>query len=473
MGSSWADVQENLGRFQEHAARRGAHVSVTYCLMTRNWHEFADFCLMADARGLSCDVNTVTQPDDLSLYHLPVQELEVVVAGLEATERERGPDFGWSRPTWLGELDRLRRHLADRRAGSVVTGVDDHEESTVLVRPFARGRTRGAAAAAVVTAPEPWADDLDGLEVTELRFDDEGLITSVSAEAVLGLDPAVLVGRRGDDLLAVLAEHLAPVRAVETEQQVGDQRALRIDLEDDRTLLVRTVAVHDEHANRAGTTAYLAWAPSRDGHRARRLRGDVPGAVRVPPSRTHRRRPGLLCQRCVPPRVDRRHLAEGHLVGRALRPAASGHDRRRLHARLPGLRCAQGDRAASPDPGRGLRPLRRAAGVGWPKHIEFALSNTCNLQCVQCSGELSSAIRAQREHRPPLRSPYGDAFFDEIQEFLPAPRGGHLHRRRAVPHAGGPSGLGPAARAGRTRPRSGSRPTAPCGTTGSSTTSTV
>jgi len=56
---------------------------------------------------------------------------------------------------------------------------------------------------------------------------------------------------------------------------------------------------------------------------------------------------------------------------------------------------------------------------GWPRRIEFGLSNTCNLQCVQCNGDLSSAIRAQREHRPPLRSPYGDAFFGELREILP------------------------------------------------------
>ena len=60
------------------------------------------------------------------------------------------------------------------------------------------------------------------------------------------------------------------------------------------------------------------------------------------------------------------------------------------------------------------------AGAGdWPRHIEFALSNTCNLQCVQCDGELSSAIRARRERRPPLRSPYGEAFFAEVTAFLP------------------------------------------------------
>lgn len=54
-----------------------------------------------------------------------------------------------------------------------------------------------------------------------------------------------------------------------------------------------------------------------------------------------------------------------------------------------------------------------------PRRLEFALSNTCNLQCVQCNGELSSTIRAQREGRPPLVSPYTDEFFEELREYLP------------------------------------------------------
>jgi MoaA/NifB/PqqE/SkfB family radical SAM enzyme len=263
VGSSWATVQENLDRFQAHAARTGAHVSVTYCLMTRNWHEFADFCLMADARGLSCDVNTVTQPDHLSLYHLPVGELEQVVAGLEEADRRHGDAFDWSRATWTAELDRLRRHLADRRRGAAVVGVDVHDESSVLIRPFDPDRT----AAPVDTPPapaavEPWADDLAGLDTAELHFDVDGVITSTAAaEAVLGLDAALLVGRRGDDLLGVLGEHLAPLTSVETEQQIGDQRALRLEVAGRGALLVRTVAVHDDRHRRAGSTAYLAWAP--------------------------------------------------------------------------------------------------------------------------------------------------------------------------------------------------------------------
>ena len=57
--------------------------------------------------------------------------------------------------------------------------------------------------------------------------------------------------------------------------------------------------------------------------------------------------------------------------------------------------------------------------LAWPKRVEFALSNTCNLQCVHCNGDLSSAIRAQREHRAPLPSSYGDQFFAQLRELLP------------------------------------------------------
>lgn len=61
----------------------------------------------------------------------------------------------------------------------------------------------------------------------------------------------------------------------------------------------------------------------------------------------------------------------------------------------------------------------------WPRSMAFALSNACNLQCVQCGGEFSSAIRAHREHLPALPPVYGDAFFADLEAFLP-----HLERAR-------------------------------------------
>ncbi|MEZ5182469.1 MAG: radical SAM protein [Acidimicrobiales bacterium] len=64
-------------------------------------------------------------------------------------------------------------------------------------------------------------------------------------------------------------------------------------------------------------------------------------------------------------------------------------------------------------------PVGRRLHPRWPRQLELALSNTCNLRCTMCNGEWSSAIRAQREHLPPLPAVYGDAFFDELAEFLP------------------------------------------------------
>jgi radical SAM protein with 4Fe4S-binding SPASM domain len=65
-----------------------------------------------------------------------------------------------------------------------------------------------------------------------------------------------------------------------------------------------------------------------------------------------------------------------------------------------------------------LRPIH-ANRSDWPSMMEFSLTNTCNLQCVMCSGEFSSAIRAQREHKQPLPKVYGEEFFEQLAEFLP------------------------------------------------------
>jgi len=55
----------------------------------------------------------------------------------------------------------------------------------------------------------------------------------------------------------------------------------------------------------------------------------------------------------------------------------------------------------------------------YPRRIEFALSNACNLQCIMCGGDLSSSIRAHRERLPPLPRAYGEEFFEQLDEFLP------------------------------------------------------
>lgn len=61
----------------------------------------------------------------------------------------------------------------------------------------------------------------------------------------------------------------------------------------------------------------------------------------------------------------------------------------------------------------------------YPTMMEFLLSNVCNLECIMCSGELSSSIRQNREHLPTIQSPYDRAFVEQLREFIP-----HLHETR-------------------------------------------
>lgn len=54
-----------------------------------------------------------------------------------------------------------------------------------------------------------------------------------------------------------------------------------------------------------------------------------------------------------------------------------------------------------------------------PVEMTFELFNTCNLECVMCSGTYSSSIRRNREKLPPLEPVYGPGFADSLKAWLP------------------------------------------------------
>ena len=55
----------------------------------------------------------------------------------------------------------------------------------------------------------------------------------------------------------------------------------------------------------------------------------------------------------------------------------------------------------------------------YPSLMELELSNQCNLECIMCSGELSSGIRKNRDKLPPLKQIYTDEFRQQLREFIP------------------------------------------------------
>lgn len=65
------------------------------------------------------------------------------------------------------------------------------------------------------------------------------------------------------------------------------------------------------------------------------------------------------------------------------------------------------------------RPRLHQTKLAYPSLLEFEIDNTCNLECVMCSGMFSSSIRKNREQLPPIINPYDDAFVEQLREFIP------------------------------------------------------
>jgi MoaA/NifB/PqqE/SkfB family radical SAM enzyme len=62
----------------------------------------------------------------------------------------------------------------------------------------------------------------------------------------------------------------------------------------------------------------------------------------------------------------------------------------------------------------------------YPSKMDFELSNECNLECLMCRGEFSSAIRKNREKLPPIKSAYDTNFVNQLEEFIPYLENSHF-----------------------------------------------
>lgn len=60
---------------------------------------------------------------------------------------------------------------------------------------------------------------------------------------------------------------------------------------------------------------------------------------------------------------------------------------------------------------------------GYPTTMEFDLDNTCNLECIMCNADNSSAIRKKSELYGDYKSPFDASFVNDLEPFIP-----HLHQ---------------------------------------------
>ncbi|MCU1368930.1 MAG: Radical superfamily enzyme [Ilumatobacteraceae bacterium] len=115
IGGHFPEVLANIDRYRDLLGP--GRVSLTHCLMSSNWHEFADFLTIAEDRDILVGVNVVRFPEVLSLYHLPADELDHVVSTMRATDISHLT--GRRRSMWEGNVTALENRLA------VIRSADD------------------------------------------------------------------------------------------------------------------------------------------------------------------------------------------------------------------------------------------------------------------------------------------------------------------------------------------------------------
>ncbi|MGP0076804.1 MAG: radical SAM protein [Bryobacteraceae bacterium] len=126
-----------LKRFRDYTRERGTDLSLTFCFMRQNWHEFGDYCLFGDEWKCTVGVNTVLNPPEFGVYTLPPEELRKVYKGMEAQAARLDSLLKRNRGVWFAEFDRVRVKCEEqeRAAGGAQAPVlAGHATEGVLLR---------------------------------------------------------------------------------------------------------------------------------------------------------------------------------------------------------------------------------------------------------------------------------------------------------------------------------------------------
>ena len=127
---------ENVERFLAYSRTRpGAGMSLTYCLMRQNWHEFGEYLKFGEQRALSVYINTVIDPPDCSLYTLPADELKAIAQKMEEQDRAHGysalPRNG---RVWTSAIQALQKNATDRQR----EGIAEFRQAGIERNPLGR-----------------------------------------------------------------------------------------------------------------------------------------------------------------------------------------------------------------------------------------------------------------------------------------------------------------------------------------------
>ena len=111
VNADFDEQMEILKRLRDYTRARKTNLSLTFCFMRQNWHEFGEFCLFADSWNCNVGINTVVNPPQYAVNNLPPEDLRKIVQGMERQAAALDSQLTLNRAIWFAEFDRLRRKL--------------------------------------------------------------------------------------------------------------------------------------------------------------------------------------------------------------------------------------------------------------------------------------------------------------------------------------------------------------------------
>lgn len=125
MNADFDRVMENTRRIHAYTRERGTRMSLMFCLMQQNRHEFGAYLEFADELDVDVDMNVVVDPEQCSLYSLGSAGLRCVTEELEAQDvGDRFSSLRRNGRVWRRTLASLRNSVnaLDRRGQAAPTG---------------------------------------------------------------------------------------------------------------------------------------------------------------------------------------------------------------------------------------------------------------------------------------------------------------------------------------------------------------
>lgn len=236
-------VRENFRRFHAYSREKKTDLTLTYCLMRQNWHEFGDYLLFADEWNCQVGVNLVREPPQCSLYTLPISELAEITKKLEKQGETLLPRLGLNHKIWIEQVSALRNRV-DHADESARTPFETPLALVVLERPKGDPESNQTRLDSAVQKVREWAGPEAAVVTIESDPDDRIRHLQSADDTFFGVPASDCLEQPFPLVVQKLSAALGPYRPQQIDRSVDSiDRGLLFQRPDGTLLAIRTISV--------------------------------------------------------------------------------------------------------------------------------------------------------------------------------------------------------------------------------------